>query len=273
MLSVKNVIKSMRKKIKATKPTIGGLQYHIRLKNGDIPTSVLLPGDPARVDKIVQLWDESHEVAFNREYHTVKGVYKGVPIACTSTGIGSPAAAIAMEELSRIGTKTFIRVGTCGSLQKNMKLGDVVITTGAVRLDGASRDYVIPEYPAVASYEVVEALIKAAANLKIPYHVGVTASTDTFYCGQGRPGYNDYFPSHKEHIFSDMQKAGVLNFEMEASCILTLASLFGVRAGAVCVVIANRVTNEFDIRDEYEERPGKVASEAIRILSVRNKYK
>lgn len=254
-------------KTKASKPIIGGLQYHIRLKEGDIPTSVLLPGDPARVTKIAKFWDKSNEVVFNREYHTMRGVYRGVPIACTSTGIGSPAAAIAMEELVRIGTKTFIRVGTCGSLQKNMELGDLVITTGAVRLDGATRDYVIPEYPAVANYEVVEALIQAAKNLKIPYHVGITASTDSFYCGQGRPGYNDYFPSHKEHIFSDMQKAGVLNFEMEASCILTLASLFAVKAGAVCVVIANRVTNEFDIRDEYEERPGKVASEAIRILA------
>jgi uridine phosphorylase len=258
--------KSIKTKTKANRPIIGGLQYHIRLKKGDIPTSVLLPGDPARVAKIASFWDTRQEVAYNREYHTMKGIYKNIPIACLSTGVGSPAAAIAIEELARIGTKIFIRVGTCGCLQSNMHLGDVVISTGGVRLDGASRDYVIPEYPAVADFQIVEALIQGAKNLKIPYHVGITASTDTFYCGQGRPGYNEYLPSHKENILRDMQEAGVLNFEMEVSCILTLAAIFGVHAGAVCVVIANRVTNEFDIRDEYEERPGKVASEAIRIL-------
>jgi len=113
----------------------------------------------------------------------------------------------------------------------------------------------------------VEALIQAAKELNARYHVGITASMDTFYCGQGRPGYRNYFPSHKEHILSDMQNAGVLNFEMEVSCLLTLAGIFGKRAGAICVVVANRVTNEFVINDEIQKKLGLVASRAVKILA------
>jgi len=255
------------RKISASAPVIEGKQYHIACGPKDVAKSVLLPGDPQRVGKIASLWDSAKEVAYHREYHTMTGKYQGVPISCTSTGIGSPSLAIGVEELSRIGVETFIRVGTCGGIQKDMKLGDLVITTGAVRLDGASKDYVMPEYPAVAHYKVVEALIQAAERLKFRYHVGITASMDTFYCGQGRPGYRNYFPSHKEHILSDMQKAGVLNFEMEGSCLLTLASIFGKHAGMICGIVANRVTNEFDINDEVQKRVGLVASRAVAILA------
>jgi uridine phosphorylase len=255
-----------KKTISANAPVIEGKQYHIACGPKDVAPFVLLPGDPARVAKIASLWDSSKEIAYHREYHTMKGIYHGSPICCTSTGIGSPSLAIAVEELSRIGVETFIRVGTTGAIQKGMNLGDVVITTGAVRLDGASRDYVIPEYPAVADYRVIMALIQSAKELNIPYHIGITASTDTFYCGQGRPGYKNYFPSHKEHIVTDMQKAGVKNFEMEAGCLLTLAGLFGKMAGAVCTVVANRVTNEFAISDEFEKRSGLVATKAVEIL-------
>jgi uridine phosphorylase len=256
----------MSKKSSATAPTVSGKQYHIDLSLKDASESVLLPGDPARVSKIALLWDSSREIAFHREYRTYKGKYQGVPISCTSTGIGAPALAIAVEELSRIGTGTFIRVGTCGAIQKQVKLGDVIITAGAVRLDGASRDYVIPEYPAVSNHKVVAALIKAAENLGISYHVGITASTDTFFVGQGRPGYRGYLPSHKEKIMLDMQKVGVLNFEMEGSCLLTLASLFGKRAGMVSTAIAQRVTDEFKVSAELELRAARVASEAVRLL-------
>jgi uridine phosphorylase len=256
----------MAKKVSAKAPVIAGKQYHIDCGPHDVAHTVLLPGDPGRVGKIASGWDEAHEVANHREYHTMTGMYKHTPISCTSTGIGAPSLAIAVEELSRVGVDTFIRVGTTGGLQKQHHLGDVIISSGAVRLDGASRDYVIPEYPAIAHFEVVGALVAAAEMLKIPYHVGITASTDTFYCGQGRPGFEGYFPSHKSHIVKDMQLAGVANFEMEASCLFTLASLFGKRAGAVCTVIANRVTNEFTITDEYQKRAGKVASLAVHIL-------
>lgn len=261
------------KKISAKAPVIGGKQYHIDCGPGDVAPCVLIPGDPARVDKIASLWDTAREVAYHREYHTMTGTYQHVPISCTSSGIGSPTLAIAVEELSRINVDTFIRVGTTGGIQKDEKLGDLVISTGAVRLDGASRDYVMQEYPAVAHYEVVMALIEAAEEFKFPYHVGITASTDTFYVGQGRPGFGDYFPGQKMHLLKDLQAAGVKNFEMEASCLFTLAGLFGKRSGAVCVVIANRVTNEFELNDEMQKRAGLVACRAVAILSGWDKEK
>lgn len=261
------------KKISAKAPVIGGKQYHIDCKSGDVAPSVLIPGDPARVRKIASLWDNAREVANHREYHTMTGAYQGVPISCTSSGIGGPSLAIAVDELCRIGVNTFIRVGSTGGIQKGQKVGDLVISTGAVRLEGTSKDFVIPEYPAIAHYEVVMALIEAAEEFKVRYHVGITASTDTFYTGQGRPAYKDYFPSFKENIFRDMQAAGVLNFEMEAATLFTMASLFGKRAGAVCCIVANRVTDDFEINDEMQKRAGLVASRAIVILSKWDKVK
>jgi uridine phosphorylase len=251
----------------ATAPTNNGKQYHIDCKEGDVARFVLLPGDPARVDKIASGWDSAREIASHREYHTMTGVYENVDLSCVSTGIGSPSLSIGVDELSRIGVDTFIRVGTCGSIQPDEKPGDLVISTGAVRFDGASKDLVIPEYPAVAHFEVVMALIAAAEEMKVRYHVGITASTDTFYTGQGRPAYQNYLPSFKEHILSDMQKAGVKNFEMETGALFTFASVFGKRAGSVCVVIANRVTNELEISEEFEKRAGLVASRAVIILA------
>jgi len=142
-----------------------------------------------------------------------------------------------------------------------------------VRLDGASKDLVIPEYPAVAHYEVVMALIQAAEEVGVRYHVGVTASTDTFYTGQGRPALGGYLPSFKEHILEDMQKAGVKNFEMEVGALLTAANIFGKRAGAACIVIANRVTDDFQITDDMQKRAGLVASTAVSILATWDKEK
>ncbi len=263
----------MKPKISATAPTTAGKQYHIECKEGDTARYVILPGDPGRVAKIASVWDEKHEVAHHREYHTMTGKVDGTPISCTSTGIGSPSLMIGVDELARIGSDTFIRLGTTGGLHENMNLGDVVISTGAVRFDGASKDLVVPEYPAVANYEIVMALIQAAEELKVPYHVGVTASTDSFYTGQGRPALRGYLPSFKENILRDMQAAGVKNFEMEVAPLLTFASIFGKRAGAICFVIANRVTDEFEIRDEWAVRTAKVASRAIVILAGWDKKK
>lgn len=260
-------------KVSAKAPVIAGKQYHIQCKAGDVARYVLLPGDPGRVGKITKDWDSAKEVEYHREYRTVTGKYKGVPISCTSSGLGSPNIGIVVDELCRIDADTFIRVGSTGGIQKGQKLGDLVITTGAVRLDGASKDLVIPEYPAVASYEVVMALIQACEELNERYHVGITASTDTFYTGQGRSAYNNYLPSFKEDIYRDMQNAKVQNFEMEAGCLLTMANLFGKRAGAVCFIVANRVTDEFEITDEMARRAGKVASLAVTILASWDKQK
>jgi uridine phosphorylase len=145
---------------------------------GDSEDTVLLPGDPDRVEKITQFWDTAEEQARHREYHTVTGDYEETPITVTSTGIGSPSAAIAVEELARVGVDTFLRVGSCGAIQPEMDVGDLVITTGAVRQEGTSAEYVREDYPAVADHEVVAALVAAAERLGYDYHTGVTMSAD-----------------------------------------------------------------------------------------------
>ena len=243
-----------------------GRQYHIFLRPGDVPRYVLLPGDPGRVPLIAKYWDEFREVAGHREYVTYVGRYKGVELAATSTGIGGPATAIAIEELLRVGADTFIRVGTTGALQKHIGLGDVVISTATVRYDGTSKIYVSTEYPAVADLEVTLALIEAAEELGIKYHVGITASSDSFYVGQGRPGFKNYMPEEWEGIDRKLRVINVLNFEMESATLFTLANIYGARAGTVCAAIANRVTNEF-IPNIGVEDAIKVANEAVKILS------
>jgi len=251
--------------VSAARPeTAGRPQYHLRLKPGDVSRYVLLPGDPARVGKITKYWEEAKEVMRHREFVTHTGFYKGVRVSACSTGIGCPAAAIAVEELANIGADTFIRVGSTGSIREECKCGDLVISTGAVRLDGTSRQYVRIEYPALASYDVVAALVEAAEALGYRYHVGITASTDSFYCGQGRPGFKGYWQSWIDDLIPDLSAANVYNFEMEAAAVFTLANLFGLRAGAVCAVFANRTTDEFEVAGE--EEAGKTASEAVKIL-------
>ncbi|MCD6085288.1 MAG: uridine phosphorylase [Desulfurococcales archaeon] len=243
-----------------------GRQYHIHLRRGDVPRYVILPGDPGRVPLIAKYWDEFREVARHREYVTYVGRYRGVEVAATSTGIGGPATAIAIEELLRVGADTFIRVGTTGALQKHIGLGDVVISTAVVRYDGTSKIYVGVEYPAVADLEVTLALIEAAEELGVRYHVGITASSDSFYVGQGRPGFRNYMPEEWAGIERRLQEINVLNFEMESATIFTLANIYGVRAGTVCAAVANRVTNEF-IPNIGVEDAIRVANEAVRILS------
>ena len=243
-----------------------GLQYHLMVKPGDVSKYVLLPGDPERVPLIARYWDKSWKVASHREYVTYSGYYKGVFISATSTGIGAPSTAIAVEELARVGSEVFIRVGTTGALKREIKVGDLVISTGAVRLEGTSRHYVIPEYPAVASYDVVLALVEAAETLGVRYHVGLTASSDSFYVGQERPGFRGYMPPHAKGLIEYLKNANVLNFEMEASVIFVLANIYGLKAGAVCAEVANRETEEF-VPGAGVEDAIKVANEAVRIHS------
>lgn len=244
-------------------PGFKGKQYHISCVKGDLSPYVLLPGDPDRVLKIAEIWDDYAEISYHREYRSVRGIYKKTDISCVSTGIGSPSAGIAVEELARIGCHTLIRVGSTGVIQ-DIPCGDLVINTGSIRFEGTSKEYICTEYPAVANYEVVLSLIEACEILGYPYHLGIGASTDSFYLGQARPGFNNYFQSKYERFIEDLRAASVLNFEMEASCILTVSSLYGLRAGTVCAVFANRVTGEFHVLGE--ERAGRAASEAVKIL-------
>ncbi len=245
--------------------TSEGEMYHVALGPGDVRRYALLPGDVERAEKIAAEWEERRLVAKHREYVTYVGRYRGVDLMVTSTGIGGPAAAIAVDELSRLGVDTFIRVGSTGTIRPEVELGDLVIPLGAVRLDGASAQYVRPEYPAVAHYEVVMALVEAAESLGYRYHLGLTASTDSFYTGQGRRGCCGYWQSWMDSIIPDLQAAGVVNIEMEAATIFTLASLFGKRAGAICAVYAQRLRDEFAIAGEREAI--KTANEAVKILA------
>jgi uridine phosphorylase len=250
----------------ASRPeTESGLQYHIMVKPGDVSKYVLLPGDPGRVLEIAKHWDKYWHVATHREFVTYSGYYKGVFISATSTGIGAPSTAIAVEELARVGSEVFIRVGTTGALRRDISVGDMIISTGAVRLEGTSRHYVMPEYPAVASFDVVLALIDAAESLGVKYHVGLTASSDSFYVGQERPGFRDYLPPFQRGLIDYLRSVNVLNFEMEASVIFVLANIYGLRAGAVCAAIANRETGEF-VPGAGVEDAIRVANEAVKIL-------
>lgn len=241
-------------------------QYHIACAPGEVARYVLLPGDPDRVPKIAKLWDKAKKVAYHREYQTYTGEVGGIPISATSTGIGCPSLAIGVEELATIEADTFIRVGSSGSIQRDVRVGDVVISSAAVRLEGTSKEYVRIEYPAAANYEVLLALIKAAEKLGHRYHVGITASTDSFYLGQGRPGLKGYTQSFSRDIMPDLQAARVLNFEMETASLFTIAGIYGFRAGSVCAVYANRVTGGFGV-SKGEMESAEIATEAVKILA------
>jgi len=248
----------------AGEPKFHGRFYHVQIKPGEIAEYVLLPGDPDRVPVIAELWDERWEVSRHREFRVWTGKIGSRLISACSTGIGSSSASIALEELARAGAHTFIRVGSTGSIHPEVDLGDLVISAAAVRLEGASLDYARPEYPAFASYEVVLALIEAAEILNVKYHVGVTATTDSFYLGQGRAGYRGYSWSYSREIIRDLRAMGVINFDMETSAILTISSIYGLRAGSVCAVFANRIKDTFEISGEKEA--AAVAVEAVKIL-------
>ena len=161
-------------------------QYHIQVGKGEVGRYVILPGDPKRCAKIAAYFDEPKLIADSREYVTYTGKLDGVPVSVTSTGIGGPSASIAMEELYRCGADTFIRVGTCGGMQLDVKSGDTVIATGAIRMEGTSKEYAPIEFPAVANLDVTNALVQSAKELKQPCHVGVVQCKDAFY-GQHSP--------------------------------------------------------------------------------------
>ncbi|MFW9871175.1 MAG: uridine phosphorylase [Candidatus Thorarchaeota archaeon] len=254
------------KKISATRPvTEDREQYHLEVKKGDVAKSVLIPGDPQRVKRISALWDEAREVAMHRQFVTHTGRYKGVEISACSTGIGGPGTAIVIEELANVGAESFLRVGSCATLKKEIEIGDIIISTAAVRLEGTSKQYVRPEYPASASYEVVLAFVEAAESLNLTYHLGISASTDSFYLGQSRPGFGGYTQSMSETLIQDLTKANVTNFEMEAATLFTLGNIYGFRTGAACAVYANRVRNEFAVKGENDVI--RCGNEAIKILA------
>jgi len=241
-----------------------GRQYHVRVRSGEVAPVVLLPGDPERIEKIKAFWSQSRELTRHRGYIVETGKIGPYPISVCSTGIGAPSTSIAVEELARCNCQVFIRVGSMGAIQPNIACGDLVIASAAVRLEGSSKQYVRPEYPAAADIETTMALIEATESLGFRYHVGYVASTDSFYCGQGREGFGGYWQSWMDDIIPDLRRARVLGFEMESSLLFVLSSLFGIRSGAIMAVFANRVNGQVSISGESE--CAKVACEAVKIL-------
>jgi uridine phosphorylase len=261
-------------------------QYHLKLLPGDVAPYVLLPGDPKRVAKVARYWDESRQIADNREYITYSGTYKGAPISCTSTGIGCPSTAIALEELARVGATTFIRIGTCGTFQDYVANGDIAIFDSAMRYDGASHLYAPPEYPAAAHHEVINACLKAGKQLGVRYHVGTTRSADTFYACHPRPGssFNNFWQSDWREHFADLKRLNVVAAEMEASIIFVLARAWGLRAGGIAVVLDNVLkvdeeSDQFDPQASLEhsteniQRLAQFGCEVVRILYEEDRKK
>ena len=234
--------------------------YHLQLNRRMIKgaTTVLMPGDPGRVEPIARAvatatGGAASPLASNREFTTFIVSSPGSPVLVTSTGIGGPSTSIAVDELAQIGVKTFIRVGTTGAIQPHISTGECIIATGAVRLDGASTHYAPIEYPAVASFECVAALMLSAEKHGVRAHTGVTASSDTFYPGEERTdAYRKYVLRRFRGATEEMRQLHVLGYEMEASTLFTMTASMGLKGGCVTGVVNRGST-------------GKVTKEALAI--------
>jgi uridine phosphorylase len=253
----------------------GERQYHIGLGPGELAEYILLPGDPDRTSRIASRFDSIELEQRHREFATATGRYRGERVSVVSTGIGTDNVEIVVAEILAITERpTFIRVGSCGALQPEMSLGDLVITTGAVRLESTTSFFVHDGYPAVADYEAVVALIEAAERLGHRYHVGVTATAPGFFGAQGRP--IPQLPIRYPDLAEDMARQRVMNFEMEASALLVLAGLGRCRAGVVCAVYANRTTGEFvsgEVKDAAEAACVETGLESLLVLAGMDRQK
>ena len=241
------------------------LQFHIKCKKGDVGRYVILCGDPARCEKIAMLFDDYKFVGFNREYKIYTGSLSGEKVSVCSTGIGGPSSAIAMEELHNIGADTFIRCGTCGGISLDVKAGDIVIATGAIRYEHTSVEYVPIEYPAVSDFDVTYALGRVARKEGANVHLGIVQCKDSFY-GQHSPGTK---PVHYElnQKWDAWRRMGVLASEMESAALFTVADYLGCRCGSVFHVIWNQERDNAGIGEPMSEDNSmavRVAVEGLR---------
>ena len=247
----------------------GERQYHIGLGPGDLAEYILLPGDQDRTTRIATRLDSVERQHRHREFNSVTGTYRGLRVSIVSTGIGADNVEIVVAEILAITERpTFIRVGSSGALQPEIQLGDLVITTGAVRLETTTSWYVRDGYPAVADFEAVAALVEAAHRLGHPYHLGITATAPGFFGAQGRP--IPQLPIRYPDFAAEMARQRVVNFEMEASALLVLAGLSRCRAGVVCAVYSQRTTGDFvtdAARDAAEAACAETGLESLRILA------
>ena len=248
------------------------LQYHIQCARGDVGRYCILPGDPGRCEKIAAYFDDAVHVTTNREYVTYTGTLLGEKVSVVSTGIGGPSAAIAMEELAAIGADTFIRVGTCGGIKIDVRSNDVVVATGAVRMEGTSREYAPIEFPAVADFRVLQALTQAAEKLGKSWHAGVVQCKDSFY-GQHSPGRMPV-SWELEQKWQAWKRLGVLASEMESAALFTVAASLGVRCGSVFHVVWNQERELAGLdQDESHDTSGAIqtAVEALKLLILADK--
>ena len=242
-------------------------QYHIQVGEGEVGRYVILPGDPKRCAKIAAYFDDAKLVADSREYVTYTGYLDGVKVSVTSTGIGGPSASIAMEELVKCGADTFIRVGTCGGMQLDVKSSDVVVASGAIRMEGTSKEYAPIEFPAVADLDVTIALRESAKKLGQSCHVGVVQCKDSFY-GQHDP---KRMPVSQELLYKweAWKRLGVLASEMESAALFCCAAALGVRCGSCFHVIWNqeREAAGLDQEESHDLSAAlEVGIEAVRLL-------
>ena len=249
-----------------------GLQYHLQIRPGDVGRYVILPGDPKRCEKIAKYFENPVLIADSREYVTYTGYLNGEKVSVTSTGIGGPSASIAMEELVRVGADTFIRVGTCGGIDLDVKGGDIVVATGAIRMEGTSKEYAPIEFPAVANLDVANAIVKACKNLGVTYHTGVVQCKDSFY-GQHSP---EKSPVGYELInkWDAWKRLGAKASEMESAALFIVASHLGVRCGSNFLAVANQEREALGLDNPAvhdTEMAIKVGIEALKILIEQDK--
>lgn len=249
-----------------------GEQYHIGLKAGDVGEYVILPGDPKRCKKIAEYFDNAELIADRREYTTYTGYLNGEKVTVTSTGIGGPSASIALEELVKIGAKKFIRVGTCGGIDINVKGGDLVIATGAVRMEGTSKEYAPIEFPAVADLEITNALLEACKKSGHNYHTGIVQCKDSFY-GQHSP---EKSPVSYELLnkWEAWKRLGCKASEMESAALFVVGSALGVKVGSIFLTVANQEREKQNLENPVihdTDMAIKSAIEALKILIEKDK--
>lgn len=249
---------------------------HLALSADDLAggTLAIVPGDPARVARIAEHLDDPTHLASNREFTTWRGSLDGRSVIVTSTGVGGPSTSVAVEELAQLGVRTFLRVGTTGSIQPDLHIGHLAISQASVRLDGASRHFAPLEYPATSSFVCTRALVDAATALDAEYRVGITASSDTFYPGQER--YDTVAGEVTTALrgsLAEWRRLGVLNYEMESATLFTMCAANGWEAGCIAGVIALRTESEAIVDESSvaatEERAVEVVVEAARRLVTR----
>lgn len=249
------------------------LQYHINLSKEHAAKYAILPGDPGRVEKIAAQLENPKEISFNREYKTYEGYIDSTKVLVVSTGIGGPSTAICVEELAKIGVDTFIRVGTCGGMQKNVNPGDLIIASGAIRMEGTSREYLPIEFPAVADFTVTRALSEAAKILGVKHHIGIVQAKDSFY-SQHDPdsmGVSDELRSK----WKAWIKGGCLASEMESAALYIVCAVRNLRSGSVFHCVWNQEQSGHGMPSEHKNTDTsnaiKTAIEAIRILIKEDK--